>query len=52
MKEKVLNILGIICLIVFILFVAWMIIAYLGMMDDHQCWIDGYQTEHCRKYID
>lgn len=51
MKEKILHILAIICAIVVISFIVFVVIAYLNMMDDHYCWIDGYQGEHCQKYI-
>ena len=51
MKEKILHILAIICGIVVIGFIIFMIIAYLNMIDDHNCWIDGYTGEHCQKYI-
>lgn len=51
MKEKILHILAIICAIVVIGFIIFMVIAYLNMMDDHYCWMDGYQGEHCQKYI-
>lgn len=42
MKEKTLHILAIICAIVVIGFIVFMVIAYLNMIDDHNCWIDGY----------
>jgi hypothetical protein len=39
----------IICLLLLILF---LFIWQVGeMIDDHGCWVDGYQTEHCQKYI-
>lgn len=22
-----------------------------GMIDDHNCWVDGYHDEHCLKYV-
>ncbi len=22
-----------------------------GMIDDHNCWADGYYDKHCQKYI-
>ncbi len=50
-KDTVLKILAIICGILFIAGIIWLIIAFNNMIDDHNCWIDGYQGEHCQKYI-
>lgn len=22
-----------------------------GMIDDHNCWLDGYYSEHCQQYV-
>lgn len=50
-KEKtlwfIINVM--ICIILLIAFVfIWLV---NGMIDDHNCWLDSYQTEHCQKYI-
>lgn len=44
---RIMNIIIVVIILMILLFI-WQII---GMFDDHQCWIDGYQSEHCQKYI-
>ena len=50
-KEKyfwrIINIMLAFIMLLFFLFI-WQVI---GMLDDHQCWIDGYHSDHCQKYV-
>lgn len=52
MSEKT-DIIASIVLGVIILLVC-AVIAYhtIGMIDDHNCWLDDYRAPHCRKYIE
>ena len=49
--EKIMNVLAIIAIIIAIVWLIFMSIALFNMIEDHNCYIDGYQSQKCQKYI-
>lgn len=49
--EKIMNVLGIIAIIISSAWLIFMSIALFNMIEDHNCYIDGYQSQKCQKYI-
>lgn len=48
---KIMNILAIIAIIIATAWLIFMSIALFNMIEDHNCYIDGYQSQKCQKYI-
>lgn len=51
MSEKTDTILCVVLVIVTIITVITIVYHTIGMIDDHNCYMDGYRAPHCRKYI-
>ena len=49
--EKIMNVLAIIAIIIAVVWLIFMSIALFNMIEDHNCYIDGYQSQKCQKYI-
>jgi len=49
--EKIINIISIIIMIFTIVWITFISILICNMIKDHKCWLDGYNTEYCQKYV-
>ena len=48
--EKIVNSIAIVVLIVVSIILIFFIKEIGGMIEDHNCYIDGYTAERCQKY--
>lgn len=49
--EKFLNVLTCIVLVMVAIWLIFMSVAAYNMIQDHKCWVDGYTSQRCQKYI-
>ncbi len=49
--EKIMNIIGIVAIVISTIWLTFMVIAMYNMIEDHNCYLDGYQAPRCQKYI-
>lgn len=49
--EKIVNSIAIVVLIVVSIVLIFFIKEIGGMIEDHNCYIDGYTAERCQKYV-